>query len=97
MGKPFDFNQYHVTGDKLSPEVKRKALASFVNRYTRDHVPAWAKSGWTDGKAYPVQFASDAEWLKNTRFNVTIAGNLYGNDCYTSNQTWPDNPELRKA
>lgn len=88
----FDHDKPHKRGTDLSPECQRYALAVYVHRFTRDHVPAWARSPRSDGTAYPVQFASDADWLANTLFQVTGTGRLkraLGADCY-SRPTWPD-------
>ncbi len=81
-----------VWGHELSPEVQRQALATYVYRYTRDHVPAWAiRDKRADGTPFPVQFASDADWLEHSRFPVTKAGRLASRPpyCY-SDPTWPD-------
>lgn len=83
-------------GTDLSAEDQREALSSYVHRYTGDHTPAWAKEPRPDGGAYPLQFATDAEWLANTWFKVTAAGRLdhRGKQCQSC-ATWPNNPELR--
>lgn len=87
-----------LRGDQLCPADQKEVLASYVHRFTRQHVPAWAKEPWKDGKPYPVQFDSDADWLAHTEFTVTKAGRLdhRSHDCW-SHHTWPDNPELRQA
>lgn len=86
----FDFATPSRLGTELSSEDKAWVLNAFVHRFTRDNRPAWARGEWKDGKPYPVQFASDAEWLANTRFNVTKRGKVIkGRDCYTTGQTWP--------
>lgn len=82
-------------GSQLSTRVQREALALFVHRYTREHKPAWAAGPWKDGKPYPVQFASDADWLAHTSFYVTAGGELSKKHVYCeSSPTWPDDPEL---
>ncbi len=84
-------------GSELSAEDQRHVLASYVHRFTREHRPVWSMRGlWSDNKPYPVQFASDAEWLAHTRFATTISGRLDRRfkGC-NSSPTWPDNPELR--
>ena len=85
-------------GAELSRNDQARAKQLFAHRYTRDHKPAWAKLPWKEGKPYPVQFESDADWLANTRFAVDAQGRLDGrvSHCHSS-PTWPDNPELRKA
>jgi hypothetical protein len=86
-----------VKGTKLTAEDQKHVLASYVHRFTRDHKPKWANKPWKDGKPYPVQFASDQDWLENTVFFVRDNGRL--DQRYKrceSTSTWPDNPELRK-
>lgn len=85
-------------GSELSREDQRHVLAAYVHRYTGQHKPQWAHKSWKDGKAYPVQFASDSDWLAHTRFVVTKSGRLshVASECY-SRPTWPLNPELRKG
>lgn len=81
-------------GSLLRPEVQREALARFVHRYTKEHVPDWAK--WSVNAGCKVQFASDAEWLSNTVFRTNKDGTLNDRVKYCeSRPTWPDNPELR--
>lgn len=81
-------------GSELCTEDQSYVLRAYVHRYTKEHVPGWAtKAG---GGLYPVQFASDAEWLKNTRFRVRKGGRLDERvRVCESAPTWPDNPELR--
>lgn len=85
-------------GTELSQEDQRYVLSAYVYRYTRDHKPAWANAEWKDGKPYPVQFRSDAEWLANSRFAVLKDGRLDRSvrECH-SHPTWPDNPEMAEA
>lgn len=83
-------------GSDLKPDARREALATFSNRFTGDRVPAWSRKEWKDGKAYPLQFASDADWLANTWFAVKRDGGLDSCfDCHSC-PTWPNNPELRQ-
>lgn len=84
-------------GSDLKPDARREALATFVHRYTGDHLPIWSLKEWKDGKPYPLQFASDADWLANTWFAVKRDGGLDMRfNCYSC-PTWPDNPELRRG
>lgn len=86
-------------GDELPAHLQREALARFVHRFTREHKPDWARKPWKDGKPYPVQYASDAEWLARTLFRVTKDGQRFdarAHYCQSGPPTWPDNPELRK-
>ena len=85
-----------VKGSDLSAAMQSEARRRWVHRYTRDHVPAWAQKPMPCGKAYPVQFDSDSDWLANTVFTITKTGRFSGRDKYCrSAPTWPDNPELR--
>jgi hypothetical protein len=85
-----------LKGSKLPHAAQREALRRYINRYTAEHVPNWARGEWKDGKPYPVQFASDQDWLEHTFFQVTEAGRLSKNHRYCeSHPTWPNNPELR--
>jgi len=88
------------TGDKLHPEDRAHVLRAYVHRYTREHRPTWANQPRPDGTPYPVHFASDAEWLRNTTFQVTKSGRLDQRvKCCESRPTWPDGdplPALRK-
>lgn len=76
-------------GSDLSPALQRQALATYVHRFTGDHRPAWSRKPRDDGRPYPLQFASDREWLEHTDFPVTKTGRLAEGDCY-SRPTWPN-------
>lgn len=88
-----------LLGSQLSAKVQQDALKQFIYRYTKEHVPAWATKDVPEkfGKAYPVQFVSDKEWLANTTFNVNKDGSLSNRSryCTTIKTVYPDNPELR--
>jgi hypothetical protein len=85
-----------IKGSCLSKLNQTNVKQMFVHRYTRDFKPSWANNPWKDGKPYPIQFASDEDWLENTYFRVTKKGNLDERSKHCeSNPTWPDNPELR--
>ena len=73
------------TGKQLTPQDQKMVLAAYVHRFTMDHLPAWAQ-----GTKYPVQFASDQEWLETTYFHVKKNGNLDNrfHPCL-SHPTWP--------
>lgn len=94
----FNYDQKSVPGSELTQEDQRHVLSTYVHRFTRTNKPAWARAEWKDGKPYPLQFASDKEWLRHTEFAVRNDGRLdkRHNSCH-STPTWPDNPELRKA
>lgn len=85
-----------ISGDKLTLSAQRIALSSFVHRFTGNHIPAWSKQEWKDGKTYPLQFKDDQDWLNNTLFAITVRGTLDKrvDHCF-STPTWPNNPELR--
>jgi hypothetical protein len=80
-----------VPGSELRPEVQRDCLRRYVHRYTREHVPDWSRKPRHDGSSYPVQFASDADWLAHTLFTVKADGTLDERARYChSSPTWPD-------
>ena len=86
-----------IPGFLLTPTDVRRAKSLFCYRHTRDHKPRWSVAVRKNGRPYPVQFASDQEWLDNTTFAVNADGrlSLTARAC-ESKPTWPDNPELRK-
>jgi hypothetical protein len=70
-----------------------QAKATYINRFTMEHVPAWALQQREDGTYYAPQFETDAEWYVNTVFpgergNFT-APPKGGRYCESRNQTWP--------
>jgi hypothetical protein len=85
-------NENSKLGSELHPHDQQKVLREYVDRHTKEH-PA----RWTPNKPYPVQFASDQDWLEHTRFGVRRDGRLDARckSCH-SMPTWPDNPELRR-
>lgn len=87
----------YTRGSDLHPDDKRHVLAAFVHRFTKDHRPAWVDYPGQRHRNYPVQFASDADWLAHTVFRVRRNGRLdrRAKACM-STPTWPDNPELRQ-
>lgn len=84
-----------VLGTELTKDDQEKALRTYLYRYTGNHKPYWVGQTMLNGKAYPVQFASDADWLAHTTFPVNKNGQLERGEC-DSKPTWPNNPELRK-
>lgn len=67
-----------------------EARARFTNRYTADHVPAWARNmNPGNGKFYAPQFASDREWYENTRFYGEPDHIGRRDECYSVGATWP--------
>ena len=86
-----------MLGIHLHANDQRHVLGAYVHRFTRTHVPAWARKEWKDGKPYPVQFDNDGDWLAHTHFVVRKNGRLDMRSRHCeSTPTWPDNPELRK-
>jgi hypothetical protein len=82
-------------GTELIKSEQREVLAAFTNRYTEDRIPKWV---YTADRPYPVQFASDEDWLEHTWFEVDSDGGLIPGVKYCeSSPTWPRNPELREA
>ena len=73
-------------GAYLTQGDQRHVLAAYVHRYTKSHVPNWAR-----GTNYRPQFASDIDWLANTWFAVRKDGRLDQRyrACH-SEPTWPD-------
>lgn len=85
-----------VLGSHMGPHLQSQVKQAFVHRFTGDNVPNWAKKPMPNGTPYPLQFASDAEWLANTYFSVNKDGTLSRRPSYCeSKPTWPNNPELR--
>lgn len=87
----------YIFGTELTPADQAEALRRYVYRFTGDHRPDWADNQRNNGKPYPLQFASDSDWLAHTRFPVTKMLRLTAHGACESNPTWPNNPELRKA
>lgn len=86
-----------VKGSELFSEDQQHALRCFVHRFTGEHKPDWARKPWKDGKPYPVQHATDADWLNETRFAVRSDGRLDQRVQHCEGTpSWPFNPELRK-
>jgi len=86
-----------IAGRDLTEAQRRTCLAQYVDRYTGDHTPAWAAKVYRDGRSCPIHFESDAEWLENSRFAVSAAGELILSEPCHSMPTWPNNPELRSG
>lgn len=87
-----------VIGTDLHPHDRKYVLAAYVHRFTKQHTPSWTRTPRPCGNPYPVQFASDEEWLGNTFFTVCVSTgrlDLKTKHC-RSTPTWPENPELRK-
>jgi hypothetical protein len=75
-----------LKGSALNAADQKYVLAAYVHRYTREHIPSW-----TFNRDYPVQFASDADWLEHTLFGVTKNDRLDRRVKHcSSTPTWPD-------
>jgi len=81
-----------VKGTDLPAAARLQATATYVHRYTKEHVPAWAVQ---DGNSV-VLFASDEDWLAHTNFPLNGDGSLRTTTPCMSSPTWPHNPELRR-
>lgn len=68
-----------------------EAKRAYVHRFTLEHVPAWARLPFKDGRFPAPQYASDWEWFTNTQFppNNPFARSKRDTFCYSNNQTWP--------
>ena len=73
-----------------------EACRCYVNRFTMEHVPAWAANPLSsitseDGAAtfYAPQFRTDREWYANTTFPGEPGHILGKQHCHTEGQTWP--------
>lgn len=86
-----------IKGSEMCLKLQREALAMFVHRFTKDHIPQWARIPRDNGKFYPVQFASDQDWLEHTMFWINKDGSLSRKRNYCqSSPTWPKANEGEK-
>lgn len=68
------------------------ACRQFSNRFTVEHVPAWARKPAPNGKFYAPQYASDHEWYERTAFPGEpehILGKQHGGACDSRHESWP--------
>jgi hypothetical protein len=80
-----------IRGSELCDRLQRHAKSMYVHRFTGDHFPAWARSPRPDGRPYPLQFADDRDWLANTFFPITKAGEIAKRPSHCeSRPTWPN-------
>lgn len=70
------------------------ACRTYVNRFTMEHVPEWARKqpkdhGGTATWYYAPQYRSDREWYDNTSFpgEPDHIGRI--TECWSRNATWP--------
>ena len=75
----------------MTQEDRRHVLAAYVHRYTKEHIPQWARQANHAGRGYRPQHATDLDWLANTLFTVRNDGRLdmRVHHC-ASTPTWPD-------
>lgn len=66
-----------------------EARSRYVNRFTTEHTPAWARHQRDDGSFYAPQYASDLEWYERTTFPGEPGHLGFGTDCYSQNPSWP--------
>lgn len=84
-------------GSDLPKRLQDEALAKYVHRHTGDHPASWAQQPMPNGKAYPLHFKDDADWLAHTKFPIKGRPMVLDNgDCWSS-PTYPNNPEYRKG
>lgn len=74
----------------------QQAKAQYPNRFTMEHVPAWARQKCGKGKHYAPQYRTDAEWYENTAFPGEPGHYGTRNECHTTGQTWPLGQWLEK-
>lgn len=88
-GGKFKRHEVKMT-DGGRPLSFEEACRSYVHRFTKDHVPAWALHPIGENlDKYPApHYASDKEWYDNTEFmgEGTVATRKY---CRSMNESWP--------
>lgn len=86
-------------GTELLREDQGLVLMAFEDRrYVAGRKPTWAAQPMPGGGEWPPQFATDMDWLANTKFVVTMNGKLdkRSRECREA-PTWPTRPDLRDA
>jgi hypothetical protein len=65
-----------------------QACTQFTQRFTMEHIPAWARKQREDGTYYAPNYRNDREWYDNTVFHgeSDLASKSH---CYSTNPTWP--------
>lgn len=66
-----------------------EATRIYINRYTMEHVPEWARRPRAEGLYYAPQYATDREWYDNARFPGEEGHLGITNDCTARNPSWP--------
>lgn len=64
------------------------ARAAFPNRFTMEHVPAWARIPH-NGRFYAPQYRTDAEWYAATLFPGEGGIPAKARYCESAGQSWP--------
>lgn len=72
---------------RTEPMTFEEARARYVNRFTMEHVPAWAMKRREDGTYHAPQYKSDREWYENTHFPPHPLCDK--GHCHSHSQTWP--------
>jgi hypothetical protein len=78
----------------MRPISFEDAKRLFLNRYTLEHVPQWAREPHQDPLYglvyYAPHYASDREWYDATRFMGEEGGEgLPPHHCYSFGPSWP--------
>lgn len=96
MKKITPSNAIYALGSTLSEYDRDITKRIFGGRFTGDWTPQWASQKMLDGASWPLQFASDYDWMLTTEFAVTPKGSLdlRYRRCFES-PTWPDREDLR--
>lgn len=71
------------------PITLEQAKLNYIDRFTMEHIPQWAKTDTFGAGLYPApQYRTDKEWYNNTLFHgeSRLAS---PNACYSLNKTWP--------
>lgn len=71
------------------PVSLAQAKAQYVNRFTCEHAPQWARTPCANGKYYAPQYESDAQWYESTMFPGEGHLGKREKHCMSMNQTWP--------
>lgn len=75
--------------DRTRTITLANARAKYVNRFTMEHTPQWARELRTDGMYYAPHYRSDTEWYANTSFPGENGVSIQAKHCESNGQTWP--------
>jgi hypothetical protein len=85
----------------MSRPTFKEACATYVHRFTMEHVPEWTQRPAPNGTYYAPHFETDREWYANTVFPSETDHPDHAltsrNHCYTSGETWPLGRSLPSA